>query len=63
MEQLLIYASLFCLEYGYNPGSIEIELRIYQNDEVFIFEPEPEDMAPIIDKIVSAEKLFRSIEE
>ena len=63
MEQLLIYASLFWLEYGYYTGSIEIELRIYQNDEVFIFEPEPEDMAPIIDKIISAEKLFRSIEE
>ena len=35
MEQLLIYAALFCLEYKVDPSKIDIELRIYQNDEVF----------------------------
>ncbi|MCP6003374.1 hypothetical protein NL386_38110, partial [Klebsiella pneumoniae] len=32
----MIYASYFCLEYGYKPRDIDIELRIYQNDQVLI---------------------------
>ena len=36
MEQLMIYAAYFCLEYGYKPRDIDIELRIYQNDEVLV---------------------------
>lgn len=36
MEQLMIYAAYFCLEYGYKPKDIDIELRIYQNDEVLV---------------------------
>ena len=39
MEQLLIYASLFCLEYHVKPGEIEMELRIYQNNQ-FLLEKE-----------------------
>ena len=34
MEQLLIYAALFCLEYKVKPSEIQFELRIYQNDEM-----------------------------
>jgi hypothetical protein len=34
--QLMIYAALFCLEYNILPGQIDIELRIYQNDEIYI---------------------------
>lgn len=59
MKQLMIYAALFCLEYGYRPGDISIELRIYQNDEVEIFEPTAEDIAPIMSKIVANDKLLR----
>lgn len=36
MEQLMIYAAYFCLEYGYKPRDIDIELRIYQNDQVLV---------------------------
>lgn len=32
--QLMIYAALFCLEYDVKPGEIDIELRIYQNDDI-----------------------------
>lgn len=35
IEQLLVYAALFCLEYKVDPTTIDIELRIYQNDEIF----------------------------
>ena len=62
MEQLMIYAALFCLEYKMKPGEIEMELRIYQNDEVVIFEPTAEDILPIIDKIVHLNKLLEQID-
>lgn len=40
MEQLLVYAALFCLEYRKKPQDFKTELRIYQNDEVLIYEPD-----------------------
>ena len=51
MHQLEIYAALFCLEYDYIPGDIEIELRLYQNDEIIKDFPGPETILPIMDKI------------
>ena len=35
MEQLEIYAALFCLEYKVKPADIEMELRIYQGTMKF----------------------------
>jgi hypothetical protein len=52
MHQLEVYASLFCLEYGCKPGEIEMELRIYQNDDVEIYVPEVDTIAHIMSKIV-----------
>ena len=52
MEQLEIYAALFCLEYKVKPSEISIELRIYQNDEILVHNPTAEDIVPIMDKIV-----------
>lgn len=63
MEQLEIYAALFCLEYKVKPGDIEMELRIYQNDEILVHNPTAEDIAPIIDKIVHLNKLLEQIEK
>ena len=63
MEQLMIYASLFCLEYKYKPEDIHMELRIYQSDEALIHNATPEDIYPIMDKIVSFDKLIRKIKE
>jgi len=58
MEQLEIYAALFCLEYKIKPGDIDIELRIYQNDEVLVHNPTAEDIVPIMDKIVHLNKII-----
>lgn len=58
MEQLEVYAALFCLEYKVKPGEIEMELRIYQNDEVLYHNPTAEDIAPIMDKIVHLTKIL-----
>lgn len=63
MEQLEIYAALFCLEYRVKPGEIDMELRIYQNDEVIVHNPTAEDIAPIMDKIISLNKLLEKFDE
>ena len=63
MEQLEIYAALFCLEYRVKPGDIQIELRIYQNDEIIYHNPTAEDIVPIMDKIVHLDKLLSKIDE
>lgn len=51
MEQLKIYAALFCLEYNYKPSTIEIELRIYQNDDIQVCRPEADEISDIMTKI------------
>lgn len=56
IKQLEIYAALFCLEYDFNPSSIDIELRLYQYDEVLVHEPEPEEIMYIMDKIKEFDK-------
>lgn len=63
MEQLEIYAALFCLEYGIKPGEIEMELRIYQNDEILYHNPTAEDILPIMDRIISLDKILKQIDE
>lgn len=61
MEQLEIYSALFCLEYRVKPSEIGIELRIYQNDEVVVHIPEPEDIIQIMNKIISHNKILEKI--
>lgn len=61
MEQLEIYAALFCLEYKYKPGEIDMELRLYQNNEIIYHNPTVEDIAPIIDKIITFDKIIRKL--
>lgn len=63
MEQLMVYAALFCLEYKVKPGEIEMELRIYQNDEILYHNATAEDILPIMDKIVTLDRLLAKMEE
>jgi hypothetical protein len=63
MEQLKIYAALFCLEYKIKPSDIDIELRLYQNDEVLYHNPTAEEIVPIMDKIITFDKVIRRIKE
>lgn len=63
IEQLEIYAALFCLEYGVNPGKIDIELRIYQSDEIIVANPDIEIIAPIMDKIITFDKRIEKLKE
>lgn len=58
MEQPMIYAAIFCLEYNIKPTNIDFELRIYQNDEVLIHNPSPEEITEIMNRIVYLNKLI-----
>lgn len=60
-KQLEIYAALFCLEYGIDPFSIEIELRIYQREEIRVFEPFSETILDIMDKIILFDQQIEQI--
>ncbi|WP_300899385.1 DUF2800 domain-containing protein [Turicimonas muris] len=63
MRQLEIYASIFCLEYDVSPNEIDMELRIYQSDEVLISDPQREDILYIMSKIVNFDKKIERLKE
>lgn len=63
IEQLEVYAALFCLEYKMKPGEIKMELRVYKNDEVLVHNPTAEDIVPIMDKIVHLNKILEKVDE
>jgi hypothetical protein len=50
-DQLVIYAGLFCIEYGFRPMDIQMELRLYQNDTVEIYIPSIDDIFKVMDRI------------
>jgi hypothetical protein len=62
-KQLEVYAALFCLEYGVDPYTIEIELRIYQRDEIRVFEPHPDRIAQIMEVIIDFDRQIETIKE
>lgn len=59
----MIYAALFCLEYGIKPSEIGMELRIYQNDEVLCHNATAEDIFSIMDRIVTFDKIINRMRE
>lgn len=63
LTQLEVYAALFCLEYDIRPADIEIELRIYQFDDILVGNPTAENIVPIMDQIVMADKLYSEIDK
>ena len=63
IDQLMIYAALFLLEYNTKPHEIDIELRIYQNSEVLCHTPSAEDLVPIMDRIITADKILKTAKE
>jgi hypothetical protein len=62
MEQLEIYAALFFLEYDeYKPSDTDIELRIYQSNDILIENPDPRYIFEIMNKIVVGDKIIRKM--
>ena len=63
IEQLIVYAALFCLEYDYKPGNIDIELRIYQFDKALYHKPTVEEVAEVMDKIIFFDKIIDTLKD
>lgn len=63
MEQLMIYAALFCLEYTKKPEDLKMELRIYQNNDIIGYIPEPSEISEIMATIISFDKVINEIRE
>ena len=63
MEQLYIYVALFCLEYKIKPSSIGIETRIYQFNDILVNNPTPDIIVPIMDKIITFDKVITKIKQ
>lgn len=62
-KQLEVYAGLFCLEYKMPPNDFDIELRIYQNDEVQVFEPDADTIFHVMDRIITFDKRIETMKE
>ena len=63
IEQLEIYAALYCLEYHKKPSDIHTNLKIYQNDEILFHEPSAGEIGMIMDKIVYFDELITRVEK
>lgn len=61
VHQLEVYTALFCLEYDIDPSDIGIELRIYQDDEVSVWDADPEDISLIMEKIVEFDEQIQQL--
>lgn len=61
VKQLLIYAAIFCLEYGVKPANIDMEFRIYQNDDVQIYDGDHDEITHIMDKIIRYDKRIEAM--
>lgn len=59
--QLEIYAGIFCLEYNVDPNTIDIELRIYQNNDILVYIPE--NISEIMTKIIAADHYISALKQ
>lgn len=56
MDQLRVYAAIFCLEYHFSPYDLSgIELRIYQSDNVRIEFADPDLIDSYMKRIIEAD--------
>lgn len=62
-HQLEVYAALFCLEYGFSPFEMDTELRIYQTDEVRVFETEPQVIGGLMETIMNHDRIIEQLKE
>ena len=64
MDQLMVYAALFCLDYKVEPRDLlKTHLRIYQGEEIIIFEPSSREVFDVVKRIIEADKVIKRIEE
>lgn len=63
INQLYIYAALFCLEYRMKPHDLEMILRIYQSDSIIEVLGDPDWVAEIMEKIVRFDNQIEELKE
>jgi hypothetical protein len=63
MKQLYIYTALFCLEYAMDPHDMDIELRIYQSDDIEKCIPETTDILQVMQQIRSFDLILKELRE
>lgn len=61
MEQLVQYAALFFIEYHKKPQDTKVELRIYQNGEIIIYEPTVEELEKRMQLILRDCKILNEV--
>jgi Protein of unknown function (DUF2800) len=61
--QLEIYAAFFCMEYKIKPTEIDLDLRIYQNDDIYQFDTDPDRILHIMDWVTVCDKLIEGMKE
>lgn len=57
-DQLIVYSALYCLQHRLNPAKLTTEIRIYQNNEIFVEQPVPEVIKETMDLIVHKNKIL-----
>jgi hypothetical protein len=62
-HQLEVYAALFCMEYRFRPFDLQTELRIYQSDEVRVYEADPDGIFHIMDRIRTFDKRIEAMRQ
>ena len=64
MSQLMIYAAYFCLEYDVGEEDIDrTELRIYQSNEIEVYEPTYAEIKEIMDLVKRYDKIIETIKQ
>lgn len=61
LEQLMVYAALFCLEYQIDPHTITIHVAIYQRDAKLEDVANPDEVAAIMLTIVEFDNYVESL--
>ena len=60
-HQLEVYTAMFCLEYKQKPRSLAIELRVYQNDAITVWEPKTAVIKELMERIVRFDRMINNI--
>lgn len=62
LDQLIIYAGLFCLEYDIpRPWELTTELRIYQNNRIKLEVVDPDEVFHAMDRILTGTRLLEQM--
>jgi hypothetical protein len=63
-HQLEVYAALFCLEYEVDPFGLRgIELRIYKDSRVTVYDADPYFIKDLMEKIIRFDNILNRLRE